>query len=335
MPTTKEIAFAKATLLACKGFEPKFVNGKTNVSLTKIIQGNNKKLLPKVEGNKVGILNYTNFSVAYNMDRKVPFFTAYNIDGSLESIKTVRATAFCPDPRVDSNLQLSYDFYNLDKEKTEFEIGHMAAHKEMSWGSDSQTKAYQTFHFPNTVPQAERLNSGLWRSLEDYIIKETSKIDKNKKISVFTGPILKEEDPFYVNDSSFKIPLLFFKVIVFSTEKGIFSTAFIMSHEERLRELGMIKGKPPISGKAVTVDQPFENFKYKKVFQVDMQLLEKETGLNFSWKGVKPIAIENGMNKLKIIKKVKDAQDASGKFENASIGNRNVKNEPKINMILS
>ena len=121
-------------------------------------------------------------------------------------------------PRIDPSIQLNKDFYKLRKDITEFEIGHMAANDAMAWGknaNDAQIKAYQTFHFPNSVPQAEKLNTGLWRSLESYIIKEAGTVKKNKRISVFTRPLLLPSDPGYIKDHSFQIPLLFYKVIIF------------------------------------------------------------------------------------------------------------------------
>lgn len=317
MSTTKETALEEITLLSCKGFEPKFINGKTNISLTKILSKPLKAVLPKVKGNKKGLLNYTNLTIAYDSERKIPYFAAYNLDGSLVDKKTVRLNRFLPDPRIGLDLQLNKNFYAAEKGITEFAVGHMASHKEVSWGKDSQTKSYQSFFYPNSVPQAVRLNSGLWKSLETYIIEETSEIDQNKKICVFTGPFILKNDPIYIHDETFRIPILFFKVIIFSTEKGLFSTAFVMSHEERIKELNLIK--PTLKGGFAREEiSEFADFKYKKVFQVNISLLEESTGLKFSWSGVKPIKVQNSINQLKIIKSIKDANDAGNQLKNSN-----------------
>ncbi|MER3497855.1 MAG: hypothetical protein C4308_04085 [Chitinophagaceae bacterium] len=160
------------------------------------------------------------------------------MDASKKKEKTRRANEFNPDPRVKENFQLNNSFYDLEKGFTEFEIGHMASNDEMSWGETEDTtqlSAYESFHFPNSVPQAERLNSVLWRSLEQYIIKEGGSA-VNKRISVFTGPVLNKKEPVYKNDKTFQVPLLFWKVIVFQWKDQIWSTGFIMSHEKRLRD---------------------------------------------------------------------------------------------------
>ena len=312
MPTPLSQAFAKETLLACKGYSPLFIDKKINIGIDTIIPAAGKKLLPKVEGNKKGILNYTNLSVLYNSQRRVPFVAAYNIDGAAKA--AVKRTGFKPDPRIDTNIQLTQKgFYDLRKDITEFEIGHMAANNEMAWGKNAQLQSYQTFHYPNSVPQAENLNTGIWKTLETYLVDEASTIKSNKRICVFTGPVLRAKDPQYVKDPAFQIPLLFFKVIVFPTAKGLYSTGFLMSHEQRMIELGMFV-PPSISGGMREIGKPaepaFSDFKYKKVFQVNIDYLEKQTGLNFSWRGVKKIAVPNDKNQVKKIAKIKDATDA-------------------------
>jgi endonuclease G len=206
MTSVLDKAFAKAPLLVCKGYDPSFINNGANVTLSNILSATLRKSLPKVEGNTVGFLNYTDLTVLYDADRKVPFFSAYNIDGSQRSVKVSRANKFRADPRISADIQLSDRFYDLRTDITEFEIGHMAANNEMAWGVDAQLKAYQTFHFPNSVPQAENLNTGIWKTLENYIIDESATIESDKKICVFTGPLLLKTDPGYIKQPDFKIP---------------------------------------------------------------------------------------------------------------------------------
>ena len=317
MSNLKDLAFSKEELLKCNGYSSKFIDGITNISSASVLPKNRRQFLPKVEGNKTGILNYNHLSVFYHSLRKIPFFSAYNIDGSEKKDKISRANYFHSDDRINSKIQLSSEFYGFkykdlksNKLRKVFEIGHVAAHNEMSWGKEAQIQAYRTFHFPNSFPQAEILNNGLWKSLENYIINETSTIDKNKKICVFTGPFILSSDPVYKNDPEFQIPILFFKVIVFSTEKGLFSTAFVMSHEKRIKELDIIENTESLFDKA-EVSPVFLDFKYKKVFQISVNLLERESGLNFTWKGVKKIKIKDQINQLEIIKNTKDVFDAS------------------------
>jgi len=305
-------AFAKEILLKCKGYQEDFIKKNKKIGLGKILPAPAKKLLPAVEGSTQKILHYTSLSVLYNCKRKVPFVSAYNIDGSSKDANVKRASGFKGDPRISPSVQLNKKFYDLDTKRTEFEIGHMAANNEMAWGTDAQFKSFQTFHFPNSVPQAENLNTGIWKSLESYIIKEAATVKDNKRICVFTGPLLKSNDPFYIKDTSFQIPLVFFKVIVFITPKGLFSTGFMMSHEEQMKKQNMFAPRVRRPGLAEDEEEVtfFDDFKFSEVFQVNITTIEKETGLNFTWSGVQPLAIAADKNKIEKIRKIKDSSDA-------------------------
>ena len=314
MPDIRTIAFDIDTLKACKGYDPAFISKKTPVDYKKILKTALKKRLPEVEGNAEGMLHYTDMSVAYCADRKLPFFTAYNLDGE-QKIDGIKRTTFKKDPRISPDIQLSQKaFYDLRKDITEFEIGHMAANNEMAWGENAQLKAYQTFHFPNSCPQAERLNTGIWKTLETYIVDETASINGNKKVCSFTGPIITADDPKYKWDPAFRIPLLFFKVVVFQAGTQLYATAFVMSHEERMIAQGMFLEEVSAAKAVAAAPEPplyFEDFPYKKVFQVSFTLLEELSGLRFNWTGVKKIRVPNQKNQVEKIRKIKDAKDAA------------------------
>lgn len=299
MPAPATDPFHLAFLKKCKGYNEKFIDGKTRVSLN-VLSSAHKKALPKVEGNTKGILHYTNLSVWYNRMRKLPFVAAYNIDGSSKA-DIPRANSFKPDPRIDPKLQLG-KLYDLVTDFTEFEIGHMASHSEMSWGADSKVRAFQTFHYTNSVPQVERLNSGLWGKLESYVVDEVAEA-KNKKICVFTGPMLKDDNPTYTYDKTFKVPLFFFKIIVFSHNKKLHATAFVMSQYKRALELELIskKTKPVSRAMVREKSEPFSDYQHREVFQVSIDLIEDYTGLNFKWKAVNRIAIKSDEHKLQEI----------------------------------
>ena len=311
MASIKDLAFEKASLLLCKGYTPEFIDGKTNIGYLGVLPAALKKDLPKVEGNKKGVLNYTSLSVLYNKKRMVPFFSAYNIDGK-EEVNQAARPAFRADPRIASDIQLDKTFYNLVTGFTEFEIGHMASNNEMGRGPDGVLKAFQTFHFTNSAPQAERLNSGLWKGLETYVIREAATVTTNKRISVFTGPVLTSKDPAYVKRTSFRIPLLFFKVVVFMSKKGLYSTAFVMSHEKKMIEDNMFVRPAPTRSLAENLTESgfFNDFTYRRVFQVNIPFLEELSGLKFRWKGVKSIQVPEGKKMLEKIRQVGSAADA-------------------------
>ncbi len=307
MASILKIAISPKTLDQCKGYDPEFTG--THIGMGTILDKSRSGKLPDLARSS-GLLHYTDLSVAYNTERKLPFFAAYNVDGAAARPK-VRRTDFSADPRISEGIQLNKAFYDLRTDIVEFEIGHMAASREMAWGRDAQIKAYQTFFYPNSSPQAENLNTGIWKSLETYIINEAIDLTGNKRIAVFAGPVLRDDDPLYKWDRSFKIPLLFFKVVVFPMKSGTYSTAFVMSHEQKMIEQGMFADTARVTQFYTRAPElPFSDFKYRKVFQVNIDLLENLGGLKFDWDEVKRVAVPNQKNQIEKIRKIKDAGDA-------------------------
>jgi len=305
-------AFSIEALLKCKGFDTGFIKPGIKLSLDTIIPANQTKLLPKVDGNSQKIINYSALSVLYNSKRKLPFFAACNIDGTSRQ-KNAPRPAFQPDPRIKQEIQLNKTFYKKKTgARTVFQIGHMASNNEMGRGPEGPLRAAQTFHFTNAAPQAGRLNAGLWSGLESYIIKHAAKLKGNKRICLFTGPVLTSFDPGFTLEPDFKVPLLFFKVIVFSALSGMYVTAFILSHEKKLLGDGMLidKNRKVLRGSDQTAQLFFEDYQYKEVFQVNMSELKDLTGFNFNWPKVKPLVIPEKKRRMEIIKSVENAKDA-------------------------
>jgi endonuclease G len=281
--------------------------------LIQILPAAHRKLLPRVDGNRNKILNYSALSVLYNSRRRLPFFAACNIDGAGKQ-KNAPRPSFKPDPRIKLTMQLDKKFYSLKKtnKRTVFQIGHMASNNEMGRGPLGPQQAAQTFHFTNAAPQVGRLNAGLWKGLESYIIKHAATLKDNKRICLFTGPVLASFDPGFTLEPSFKVPLLFFKVIVFPTATGVYSTAFILSHEKKLLIDGMLIDKDKQVLRSTVKDEElfFADYPYKEVFQVNMSELKEVTGLNFNWPKVKQIVVPDQNRRMEIIKSVENAKGA-------------------------
>jgi DNA/RNA endonuclease G (NUC1) len=293
-------------LKTCKGYDPQFIAADKHVSLD-ILNEDHREHLPNVEGNEQGLLNYTNLSVWYNRNRKLPFVSAYNIDGGTKDFVERDGFVFVPDPRFDATQQLNDPFYDLITKKkdgiNEFDIGHMASHNEMSWKENAEIKSAQTFHFPNSAPQGSKLNRGLWSKLESYVIEEGADAS-NKKICVFSGPMMHDTDLPYEKDKSFQIPVFFFKLVVYEYDGQLYSTAFVMSHYLKMVELGLIKEPERLMEKqrVIAYTHPFSDYNHKDVFQVNIELIENYTGLNFYWDNVKRMTFINDVNKLEEIK---------------------------------
>ena len=97
------------------GYNPDFLKDENilkKVLLPKIGESHAKNIAPVI-GNKKGIIDYLNFSVVIAASRKLPLFTASNIDGSLFK-KAARSTSWKKDERI-KDYQWGQELYSAKK----------------------------------------------------------------------------------------------------------------------------------------------------------------------------------------------------------------------------
>ncbi len=208
-------------------------------------------------------LPYHHYSVVLNARRRLAFFTAVNIDGTQEkSLGKREKDKWIFDHRVESRLQIGDAWYAKP-----FDRGHLVRRLDPAWG---RTKAVaksandDTFHFTNCSPQHSRFNEGknLWQGLENYLLDTANKEDR--RISVFTGPIFEDDDPF---QDSVQIPKQFWKVAAFVRSDGTMGAAgFIVSQEELLTAMGLEAAAEQVA----------------RTFQAKIRNIEEQTGLKFA-----------------------------------------------------
>jgi endonuclease G len=115
--------------------------------------------------------------------------------------------------------------------------------------------------YTNACPQHAQLNQGTWNELEDYILNNTD--ERNMKVSVFTGPVLKTSDPAY---RGIKIPQEYWKVVAMVKPSGKLSaTAYMLSQSQLMDDLEL----------------PEFKFGAFQTFQVTISKIEEETKLSF------------------------------------------------------
>ncbi len=153
-------------------------------------------------------LCYRNFSVIMSKTRKFCRVTVVNIAGDQPFFK-VKRVSFKRDPRVGENQIDDERLYGPQS----FSRGHMVRRTDPLWGdADSAKQANSdTSHYTNALPQVQKFNDGLWGDLEDHIIEET--LSRHSRVTVFTGPILTDDDPLYINDT-IAVPDSFYKLVV-------------------------------------------------------------------------------------------------------------------------
>lgn len=213
-----------------EGYKDEFLGDDNLVPLPKVVRDADQVVEFEFEGKKQGVVQYQHFSVVLNRKRRMCFYSAVNIDGKL-SRKATR-TSWRTDPRIPKNLQIMYECYgNVPK----FSRGHMTRREDPVWGKprDAALGNSDSMHVTNVTPQMQSFNAPIWLGLEDYAL-QNARHDK-MKISVFTGPILRDNDPVRYG---VKIPRSFWKVIAFiHDETGeLTATGYSISQDEHMPE---------------------------------------------------------------------------------------------------
>lgn len=256
-------------------------------------------------------LKYENYSLVMHKERKFAIYTASNIDG--KRFQAIPRKEIWPDNdkwykdnRIRYKEQWGNGFYK--SEKSDFDRGHLVKREDAQWGDtkdDAVTGARNTFFYTNAAPQHANLNQGIWRELEDYILHSETK-ENSLKVCVFTGPVLRDKDPFFVTEvkgKKIKLPTLFWKVVYYVDHNDeLKRVAFLIGQEKLLVEDGIVE-EPVDSDLEVieAVDELFTDFEDAETYQVNIKTVERLTQLKF------PHATEpytDDRNLKQIIKKV-------------------------------
>ncbi|MFW9969249.1 MAG: DNA/RNA non-specific endonuclease [Candidatus Odinarchaeota archaeon] len=241
-----------------KGYDSKFLKAwEVPLPLNGTIRN---KLQPLIDGDPNDprenfVLEYQNFSVVMNKDRKFAMYTASNIDGN--NLKRVpRKDEWYIDPRIAKNAQIGNNLYF----QNELDRGHITRRLDVVWGTNAKEANDDTFHYTNCVPQHEGFNKRSWRKIEDWILDNAD--IHNLRITVFTGPVFKDDDPSY---RGIQIPKEFWKIIVWESDNGPSATAYLLSQSNLISDL-------------------LETFSYGKykTYQVPITTIIDKTGIDFS-----------------------------------------------------
>ncbi|HEY0740349.1 MAG TPA: DNA/RNA non-specific endonuclease [Chryseosolibacter sp.] len=303
--------------MASIGFQTDFIEAKKGLTVSepKLNATQTKDRAP-VGGAQDGKLDYIHYSVLLSKSRKFPYYTATNIDGK-QYVRVKRADVFDSgrdewdeDDRAGT-FQWGQKLY--DAPKSYFDRGHMTKREDPQWGASYESAreaAQDTFYFTNCVPQLADLNQKIWASLETYILSKESVANK-LRINVFTGPVLSKDDPEFVtrvNGVAVQIPVLFWKVIYYTTDgKALSRVAFIMGQEDLLLSRGIAERRVParvLDTFFAPTRNLFMDYEDAETYQVNIKTIETLSGLKFHrakepYKDARPI---------KLIKKVIQAK---------------------------
>lgn len=271
-------------------------------------------------------LDYIYYSVVQSKSRRVPIISASNIY-RIKFEKVERSGSFKKDNRINDEEQLTskdYSLFNTLKPAT-IEKGHMTKREDVQWdlnGNDdeAQKAAISTFFYPNAAPQHDTLNNGPWKYLENAVIIK-GRVPEPAKVNVFTGPVLDKLDPEFkvrLHDNTiFKIPILFWKVIYYLKDDGnLYRAGFLMGQINPLRKDDLVneigfRDFEFVEKKSSL--KPFLEFNEDENYQVPVSLIEELTKLKFQ------PAIDRHENIKPTILKLEEVQIRG--FENDLIDN--------------
>ncbi|APR81734.1 DNA/RNA non-specific endonuclease [Minicystis rosea] len=187
-----------------EGFDPKFLGVSTPLPhLGRLVTD-----AVKLEHGRGVELKYANFSTIQSRSRRLPFFSACNIDGAQRE-KEPRSNRWRFDPRISTEHQILEECYGSE-DRGLFSRGHMTRREDPVWGARAEVAEEDTFLATNCVPQMQSHNGGLWLSLENYVLDNAS--EDRQRACVITGPVLSHEDPVLYG---VKIPVRLWKIIAF------------------------------------------------------------------------------------------------------------------------
>lgn len=208
------------------GYNAAFLGSAHTINLPTATAARAGELAHLVGSSNESELRYQNFSTRQNRVRRLPWITAVNIDGN-KLFAPKRANSWYRDGRLEAKHQVGNEVYT----NSGFSRGHMVRRLDPVWGDDRDTAGQanlDTFTFTNACPQEQdAFNDKLWGDLEDLILERTDK--DNIKVSVFTGPVFRDDDPFL---DDVQIPMEFYKIVAWKQGTKLKAVGFVLSQSE-------------------------------------------------------------------------------------------------------
>jgi endonuclease G len=144
----------------------------------------------------------------------------------------------------------------------------MTRREDPVWGTDDDAARgnLDSMHMTNVVPQMQPFNAGIWLALEDYALDNAREDDM--RISVFTGPILRPDDP---ERYGVKVPVEFWKVIAFIHDGtgNLCATGYKLSQKGFLRREEFVFGAHETTQVSIAWIEGQTKLKFGRLSDVD------------------------------------------------------------------
>lgn len=186
-------------------------------------------------GGQTHVLDYVHFSATVSRPRRLPIFSACNIDATAAK-SVARNNAWKYDPRIPQDCQILDGVYGNEQDGY-FSRGHLTRRQDPDWGTQELARRADadTFHVTNAAPQVQAFNAGLWGRIEDYVLANAKR--DHMRVSVFTGPVFADDDPVI---HQVRVPVRFWKVVAFVHDDTaqLAATGYVASQARAIADLG-------------------------------------------------------------------------------------------------
>lgn len=205
------------------------------IQLTKLVDDNNENDKAKEDGIVTianpqllilvpnQIIEKRNYKLSYNQETKLPNWVSWHLTAEHTDGSWPRADFYedeeAPLPRATLD----------DYRHSGWTRGHMCPAGDNKWDSIAM---YETFALTNICPQNEKLNNGLWNSIENDCRKWARKYGD---IYIVCGPVFMQREHETIGENQVVVPEAFFKVVLClnGTPKGF---GFIVRNTEGNRK---------------------------------------------------------------------------------------------------
>lgn len=185
------------------------------------------------KGLRQELVPYTGMTVSFNRDTHEPNWVAWELLGEETSGDSGREPGF----NVDDNVRGCAT--PADYRNTGFDRGHMAPAGDMKWHPQAMR---ESFFMTNICPQAQELNRGAWKKLEE---KCRQRAQADSSLIIICGPLFDKTGPSArIGGSGVAVPQQFFKVILAPYVEHPWAIGFIMPNS--YVEGGMQKTAVPV-----------------------------------------------------------------------------------------
>jgi endonuclease G len=200
-----------------------------------------KELAPRIDKPQEFLLPFRHFTTVMHARRRLPVFAAVNISGAQKPEGGMGARPqWSYDPRIDEVHQPDDTIFSDMLQR-----GHMAARDYVVWGAADELRQadLHSFTLTNVCPQVREFNAHReWYEVERQVA--TGAEEEGRRITEFVGPILRSTDPSYddlrgtrsraTRGTGIRVPLRFWKIVVWVEEGALQHRAFILDQEAEL-----------------------------------------------------------------------------------------------------